>query len=247
MKSTPHAVPQAFSNITKPGYRSGPPSTVQQKELVKHEYMAHENISITNFLSIFGMASESCLNNIRVSSDQQEKLFDQFRATQDGPTREQLMLDISRRMPKDYADLVANFISFLTNLVLLSRDAYFHQAHPNLDAFRLRNLCSATISGGDLFDRTLMQEYEQHPIGFGVKSGSKKTTSTPTRNTRRAEVDSVSPLRVSITNQCQHPNTWCNSPFFPPHQGGRTGGRGGCRRRSHGSNTNTGKHQQPPQ
>ena len=33
---TPQVVPQAFSNIAKRGYRSGPPATVQQKELVKH-------------------------------------------------------------------------------------------------------------------------------------------------------------------------------------------------------------------
>ena len=63
--------PQAFSNIAKPGYRSGPPATVQQKELVKLEYMAHEIISIANFLSTFGLASELCLNNLRVSRDQQ--------------------------------------------------------------------------------------------------------------------------------------------------------------------------------
>ena len=85
---TPQVAPQAFSNIAKPGHRSGPPATVQQKELVKLEYMARENISIANFLSTFGMASESCLNNLRVSKDQQEKLFDQIRATQDGPTQE---------------------------------------------------------------------------------------------------------------------------------------------------------------
>ena len=67
---TPQVVPQAFSNIAKPGYRSGPPALVQQKELVKLEYMARENISIANFLSTFGMASKSCLNNLRVLRDQ---------------------------------------------------------------------------------------------------------------------------------------------------------------------------------
>ena len=39
---TPHVVPQAFSNIAKPGYRSGPPASVQQKDLVKLEYMTRE-------------------------------------------------------------------------------------------------------------------------------------------------------------------------------------------------------------
>ena len=152
--------------------------------------MVCENISIANILSTFGMASESCVNNLRVSRDQQEKLLDQFRATKDGPTLEQIMLqlyqithhsqvqfmlDISRSMSEAYADLVAIFIaSSLTSLVLLRRDAYLCHAHPSLDAFRLHNLRSATISGDDLFDRTLMQEYEQHLIGLGVKPGSNK-------------------------------------------------------------------------
>ena len=137
---TPQVVPQTFSNIAKPGYRSGPPASVQQKDLVKLEYMTQENISIANFLSTFGMASESCLNNLRLSRDQRERLFDQFRATTDGLTREQFMLqlltmtqqesaqmrfmlDISRSMSKAYADLVSNFLSTLMNLVLLRRDA----------------------------------------------------------------------------------------------------------------------------
>ena len=34
---TPQVVPHAFSYIAKPGYRSGPPDTVQQKGLVKLE------------------------------------------------------------------------------------------------------------------------------------------------------------------------------------------------------------------
>ena len=81
---TPHVVPQAFSNIAKPGYRSGPQATVQQKDLVKLEYMSRENISIANFLSTFGMASESCLNNLHLSRDQRERLFERFRATGQG-------------------------------------------------------------------------------------------------------------------------------------------------------------------
>ena len=64
---TPQVVPQAFSNIAKPGYRIGPPATVQQKDLVKLEYLSCENISIANLLSTFRMASESCLNNIQLT------------------------------------------------------------------------------------------------------------------------------------------------------------------------------------
>ena len=159
---TPQVVPQAFSNIAKPGYRSGPPASVQQKDLVKLEYMTRENISIANFLSTFGMASESCLNNLCLSRDQRERFFDQFRATTVWPTREQIMLqlftmtqqesaqmqfmlDISRSMSKAYAHLVSNFLSTFTNLVLLRRDAYLRHAHPNLDAFRVRNLRTAPV------------------------------------------------------------------------------------------------------
>ena len=172
---TPQVVPQAFSNIAKPCYRNGPPASVQQKDLVKLEYMTRENISIANFVSTFGMASESCLCNLRLSRDQRERLFDQFGTTTDGPTREQIMLqlftmtqqesaqmqfmlDISRSMSKAYADLVSNFLSTLTNLVLLRHDAYLRHAHTNLDAFRACNLCSPLFSGSDLFERSLMQE-----------------------------------------------------------------------------------------
>ena len=102
---TPQVVPQAFSNIAKPGYRSGPPATVQQKELVKLEYMTHENISIANFLSTFGMASESCLNNLRVSRDQQEKLFDQLRTTQDAPIRDQILFQLYQTTQQEAAQM----------------------------------------------------------------------------------------------------------------------------------------------
>ena len=60
-----------------------------------------------------------------------------------------------------------------------NQDACLRHAHPNLDAFRLRNLHSAPISGGDLFDRSLRQEYEQHLIGLGVKTGTKKERCHP--------------------------------------------------------------------
>ena len=261
---TPQIVPQAFSNIAKPGYRSGPPATVQQKELVKLEYMVRENFSIANFLSTFGMASESCLNNLRVSRDQQEKLFDQLRTTQDHPTRDQIllqlyqitqqeaaqmqfMLDISRSMSKAYADLVANFISSLTNLVLLRRDAYLRHAHPNLDAFRLRNLRSATISGGDLFDRTLMQEYEQHLIGLGVKPVSKKDRFHPYKKQKRGRGGQRHAPQGLFYQPMPAPQYMVQQPFFPhPHQGGRRGGRGGRRGRGRGGNSHPGKQQQQP-
>ena len=63
-----------------------------------------------------------------------------FGITQQEASQMQYMLDINRSMSKVYADMVANFNSTLTNLVLIRRDAYLSHAHPNLDAFRLHNL-----------------------------------------------------------------------------------------------------------
>ena len=185
---TPQVVPQAFSNIAKPGYRSGPPATVQQKELVKLK-------DITKFLSTFSIASESYLNNLRLSRDEQEKLFDQFRATQDGPTLEQIMLqlyqitkqeaskmqfmlDKSRSMSKAYADLVAYFISSPTNLVLLRREAYLCHAHPNLDAFRLHNikLHSATISQAAWAKYILIHKYSNTFLKYSYSNTFVKNT-----------------------------------------------------------------------
>ena len=92
-----------------------------------------------------------------------------FTMTPQESAQMQFMLDISRNMSKAYTVLVSNFISTLTILVLIRCDAYLCHAHPNLDTFRLCNLCAVPISGGDLFERSLMQEYEQHLIGLGVK------------------------------------------------------------------------------
>ena len=262
---TPQVVPQAFSNIAKPGYRSGPPATVQQKDLVKLEYMSRENISIANFLSTFGMASESCLNNLCLSRDQRERLFDQFRATSDGPIREQIMqqlfsmtqqeasqmqfmLDISRSMSKAYADLVSNFNSALTNLVLIRRDVCLRHAHPNLDVFRLRSLRSAPISGGDLFDRAMMQEYEQHLIGLGVKTGTRKELFHPYKKKKGRGGHQRQHTQQGVFYQpMPAPQYMVQQPFSPHPQGGRRGGRGGQRGRGHGGNTPSTKQQQPPQ
>ena len=145
-------VPQAFSNIAQPGYRSG----TFKKDLAKLDYLSCVNISIANFLSTFGMASKSCLNNLRLTRDQREWLFDQFHATMNGSTREQIMqqlfsitqqeasqmqfmLDISRNISKAYADLVANFNSNLTKAVLIKRDAYLRHAHPNKEGQQLKS------------------------------------------------------------------------------------------------------------
>ena len=130
----------------------------------------------------------------------------------------QFILDISRSMSKAYADLVSNFLSTLSNLVLLRRDAYLCHAHPNLDAFRVRNLHAAPVSGRDLFERSLMQEYEQHLIGLGVKPGSKKKQrfhlykkGKKGRGGRQQAPQGVyyQPIR--------HNNIWWSNPSFSLH------------------------------
>ena len=257
---TPQVVPQAFSNIAKPGYRSEPPATVQQKDLVKLEYMSRENISIANFLSTFGIASESCLNNLRLSRDQRERLFDQFRATSDGPIREQIMqqlfsmtqqeasqmqfmLDISRSMSKAYADLVSN--STITNLVLVRRDAYLRHAHPS---FQTEKSSLSPNIWGDLFDRAMMQEYEQHLIGLGVKTGTRKECFHPYKKKKGRGGHQRQHSQQGVFYQSiPAPQYMVQQPFFPHPQGGCRGGRGGHRERSRGGNTPSTKQQQPPQ
>ena len=88
----------------------------------------------------------------------------------------QFMLDISRSTAVAYQHLLEKFLHILTNLVLIRRDAYLKNAHNSLDAYRLKNLRAAPISGQDLFERSLMQEYEQHLIGLGVKTGNQQST-----------------------------------------------------------------------
>ena len=96
-----------------------------------------------------------------------------FSITQQEASQMQFMLDINRSIPKAYADLVANINPALINLVLIRGDAYLRYAH-NPDIFRLCNLQSAPIPGVPFLERSLMQEYEQHLIGLGVKTGTKK-------------------------------------------------------------------------
>ena len=161
----------------------------------------------------------------------------------------QFMLDISRSMSKAYADLVSNFLSMLTNLVLLRRDASLRHAHPNLDAFRVRNLRAGPVSGGDLFERSLMQEYEQHLIELGVIPRSKKEQRFHPymKNKKGRGGRQQAPQRV-YDQPMPAPQYMVQQPFFqPPPQVGHRGGRGGRRGRSRRGNTGSNKQQQPPQ
>ena len=103
-------------------------------------------------------------------------------------------------------------------IITLNIDAYLCHAHPNLDAFRLCNLHTAPISGGDLFERSLMQEYEQHLIGIGVKPGSKKEQHFhPYKKNKKGRVDVNWLHKRFITNPCRLHNIWCSNPSFNLH------------------------------
>ena len=171
-----------------------------------------------------------------------------FSITQQEASQMQFMLDITRSMSKAYVDLVANFNSSLTNLVLIRRDAYLRDSHPNLDSFRLRNLRSAPISGGDLFDRSLMQEYEQHLIGLGVKTGTKKKCFHPYKNKKgRGGNQRHHTPQGMFYQPMQAPQYMVQQLFYLHPRGGHRGGCGGCRGHGHGGNTSNTKQQQPPQ
>ena len=179
---TPQIVPQAFSNITHPGYKALPPATVSQKDLCRLEFMTWDNLAITNLLSTFATASESTLNNLRSAMDNRERLFDQIKTATDVQTQTQLfqqlhqitpddsaqmqfMLDISPSVATAYQHLIPNLITTLTQIVLTRRDAYLVHANNSLDNFPKKNLWANSVLG------SLMQEYEQHLIGMGVKTG----------------------------------------------------------------------------
>ena len=189
----PQIVPQSFANIAKPGYKSLPSALVNQKELIKLEFMVRECIATSNFLSTLSTVSKFMLNNLRAARYNREKIFrllaaepdprarDQFlqqllNSTLEDTSQMQFMVDISRSVAVAYQHLLEKFLHLLTNLVFIRRDAYLKHAQHNLDAYQLKNLRSTPISGPELFDRTLMQEYEQHLIGLGVKTGNQSSS-----------------------------------------------------------------------
>ena len=158
-----------------------------------------------------------------MSSTGEQIIQQLFSIMQQVVSQTQFMSDIRRSMSKACAVLVGNFNSALTNLVLIRRDAY-----PNLDAFRLCNLCSAPVSGGDLFDRSLMQEYEQHLIGLRVKEVSKKERFHPYKKKKGKGGNQYQHISQDMFYQpvLTTPIYSATAPFLSPLRGG--GGGGGC-------------------
>ena len=71
----PQIVPEPFLGIVKPGYKGLPSTLVNQKELVKLEFMVRECIARSNFLLTLSTARESTLNNVKAARDQRDKTF----------------------------------------------------------------------------------------------------------------------------------------------------------------------------
>ena len=266
----PQVVPQSFSNIARPGYKGLPPASINQRELVKLEYMVRECIATSNFLSTLSTASESTLNNLRAARDQREKIFGLLASEPDPRTRDQhlqqllnttiedtpqmeFMLDISRSTAVAYQHLLEKFLHILTNLVLMRRDAYLKNAHNSLDAYRLKNLRAAPISGQDLFERSLMQDYEQHLIGLGVKAGNQQSSRFHPygKSKRKPRGRGRGAYHQGGYYPTPPPQYIMPPQFYPQQQRGsfRGGhrGRGNRRGRGKSSGNNQNQQQQPPQ
>ena len=94
--------------------------------------MTLENISSAKFLSTFGIASESCLNNLCLSRDQRERLFDQFLETTDGPTREQIMLQLFTMTQQESAQMHF-MLEYVKGLRRLGVQLYLHTHTPGFN------------------------------------------------------------------------------------------------------------------
>ena len=266
----PQVVPQAFSNIARPGYKGLPTASINQRELVKLELMVRECIATSNFLSTLSTASESTLNNLRAARDQREKTFgllasdpdpnnrDQFlhqllNSTVEDTPQMQFMLDISRSTAVAYQHLLEKFLHLLTNLVLIRRDSYLKNAHNSLDSYRLKNLRAAPISGPDLFERSLMQEYEQHLIGLGVKTGNQQSTRFHPYGKQKKKPRGRGRGAYQQGGYYQMPPPQYVMPpqFYPqqqPHRGGfRGSNKGRGARRGRGKNISGNQSQQQTQ
>ena len=234
--------------------------------------MVKECIAISNFLSAFSTASESTLNNLRGAKDQREKTFgilapksdpsprDQFlqqllNSTIEDTPQMQFMLDISRSTAVAYQHLLEKFLHLLTNLVLICWDAHLKNAHNSLDAYCLKNLRAAPSSGPDLLERSLMQEYEQHLIGLGVKTENQQNArfhpygkhKTKPKGRGRGAYQQGGFYLVPPPQYIMPPQ------FYPQQQQQRDGFRGGNRgtgtHRCRGKNTSGSQTEQqsPPQ
>ena len=94
------------------------------------------------------------------------------------------------------------------------------------------------LQGGELFDRSLMQEYEQHLIGLGMKTGTKKECFHPYKKKKgRGGNQRYHAPQGMFYQPMPAPQYMMQHPFYPHPQGGRRGGHGGHRGHSRGGNT----------
>ena len=237
---TPQVVPQAFSDIAKPGYRSGPPASVQHKDLVKLEYMTQENISIANSPLSGWQASQASITF--TSQGTREKGC--FMLPQMGPLKSRSCYNCSPWHNRNL--LRCNFCWILVGICQRPTQTWYPISSPHSktwfwsDTMPIYVMITPTwmlsgyatfapISGGDLFERSLMQEYEQHLIGLGIKPGSKKEQCFhPCKKRAGVGVNRQERAGVGVnrlhkgytTNPCWLHNIWCSSPPFNLHLSG---------------------------
>ena len=91
---------------------------------------------------------------------------------------------------------------------------------------------------GDLFDRSLKQEYEQHLIGLGVKTNTKKEHFHPYKKKKGRGGNQRHHTSQGMSYQpMPAPQYMVQQPFYPHPQGGCREGRSGHRGRGRRGNT----------
>ena len=182
----PQVAPQAFSNIARPGYKGLPTASINLRELVKLELMFRDvsrpptsSLPCLQPVNIHLTISELQGSRGKRPSDYWPQ--NQTRQLEISPSNRipppmQFMLDISRSTAVAYQHPLETFLHLLTNLVLIHQDAYLKNTHNSLNTYRFKNLQAVPISGPDLFERSLMQEYEQHLLGLGIKTGNQQSS-----------------------------------------------------------------------
>ena len=115
-------MPQSFTNIAKPRYKGLPSMLVNQKELIKLEFMVRECIATSNFISTLSTLSESTLNNLRAARDNREKTFRLLAAESDPRARDQFLQQLLNSTLEDTAIYVGHKQKCSCDLPTLARE-----------------------------------------------------------------------------------------------------------------------------
>ena len=116
----------------------------------------------------------------------------------------QFMLHIIRSAAVAYQHLLEKFLRLLINLVLMCRDAYLKNAHNSLDAYHLKNLQVAPISG---------------PAGLRPYQGTSRAQDlTPMGNKRkRLRAEAGEHINKGVIIRSKYPllNNWYPTTVYP--------------------------------